>query len=91
MKNKKFFRLDDLDKKEIIYNAIGRYIIRGATAYEIARKSGCSPDTARKYLNWLTKIKLVKMWKIGRYKVYAPNKTEKNQNIRLYIEKKSKK
>lgn len=85
---KKFFILDDLDKKEIIYNTIKRHKL-GDTAYGIARKSGCSPETARRYLKWFVTKGMVLMRVIGRYKIYVPKGLKKKTDIRLYIEKKT--
>jgi len=84
---KRFKILDNLDKAEIIFKALSRFE-SGTTAYEIGRKAGCAPDTARKYLNFFHNKGLVKRWKVGRYILFAPKKKPLNKNfyIRTYLE-----
>jgi len=82
----KFRILDRIDKLEIAFKAL-RLFDSGATAYDIARKIGCSPETARGYLNYLMGKKLIKKWKVGHYKLYAPKKLRKGFQVRLFLEK----
>ena len=82
---KKFFLLEPIDKLEIVYRAL-RNLEEGNTAYEIARKVGCNPDTSRAHLERLTKLDLVKKFKIGRYKVFKA-KIDKQFSIRTELEK----
>lgn len=78
--------LEPIDKLEIVFRAL-KSLEEGNTAYEIARKVGCNPDTSRAHLEKLKKLELVKKFKIGRYVVFKA-KTDTQFSIRATLEKK---
>lgn len=77
--------LDKLEKAEMFYNAIKR--VRGwVTAKDISRRVGCDRNTARDYLDYLHKHKLLDKKRLGNYKIYFPKDLNSKLNIRKYLE-----
>jgi len=83
---KLFSILDKIEKKELIFNSLKGFK-NGTTGYELARKVGCTPDTIYRHLNYFHNKGLIRLWRMGKFKVYAPKDNGKYFNIRNYLEK----